>query len=199
MKLNSDSGDIILINAYLPFHNTRDLQNYKIMYQETIAYIDNVIGDHVHSKFILLLDMNCNIYDTSHPYTVFIQDLMARHSLFSAFDMMSSFDPCSYYTRSDPKTNSFTLIDGILLSKSLASIVVDVRISDFGDNVSDHRPVEIDLEVILTELTITPRGIKPFVNWSNLSSDSIDLFREKMRESLDAITVPFYLILHDDR
>ena len=60
MRLNSDQDDILLINAYLPFFNTRDLQNYKILYQDTVAYIDNVINNHTHSKLILLMDMNCN-------------------------------------------------------------------------------------------------------------------------------------------
>ena len=110
------------------------------------------------------MDMNCNIYDNTHPYSVFIHDLMSRHSLFSVFDVMENFDPCTSYTRSDPKTNSFTLIDGILISKSLAPKLADVRISDSGDNVSDHRPVEMDLNISLTEVTSPRRILRPYVN-----------------------------------
>ena len=39
LQLNSDIGDVILINGYLPFYNTSNLQNQKILYQETLAYI----------------------------------------------------------------------------------------------------------------------------------------------------------------
>ena len=46
--------------------------------------------------------------------------------LSSAFDLMTNFDPLTCYTRSDAKTNSFTLIDGILISTSLVSRVRDV-------------------------------------------------------------------------
>ena len=191
-------SDIILINGYMPYFNTRDLQNQKILYQDTVAYIDNVMTEHSGAKFILLLDMNCNIYDPSHPFSIFILDLMTKYSLLSAFDRMTNFDPITCYTRSDPETNSFTLIDGILISQTLAPLVNDVRISDFGDNVSDHRPVEIDLHIELEEISLSRPRLTPTVNWSKLSSQSIETYREKMTERLDMIPVPFYTILHGD-
>ena len=192
-------SDIILINGYMPYFNTRDLQNQKILYQDTVAYIDNVMTEHSGAKFILLLDMNCNIYDPSHPFSIFILDLMTKYSLLSAFDRMTNFDPNTFYTRSDPKTNSFTLIDGILISESLAPLVSDVRISDFGDNVSDHRPVEIDLHFVLEEISLSKCKLNPTVNWSKVSAQSIDTYSEKMTERLDLIPVPFYTILHGNK
>ena len=66
LKLSSMEEEIILISAYLPYYNTREIQTYKIMYQDTLAYIENVIVEHPTAAFILLLDMNCNVYDSSH-------------------------------------------------------------------------------------------------------------------------------------
>ena len=88
---------------------------------------------------------------------------------FSAFDKMSNFDHNTSYTRSDVKTNSFTLIDGILLSNSLAPLVTDVRIINAGDNVSDHLPVEIDIKVALSVINLSSKKVLPYVNSSKLS------------------------------
>ena len=199
MNLSADVGEIVLINGYLPFYKTSDLQNQRIIYQETLAYIENIINDHLGSHFILLLDMNCNIYNTGHPYSILLRDLMSRKSLFSAFDLVPNFDPSANFTRCDLKTNSFTLIDGILLSDSLRDLVSNVRISDYGDNVSDHRPVELDLDINLCEIQVEKKILKPTVNWNRITSESIQLYQDKMSEELDKIVMPFSLLLHGDK
>ena len=58
--------------------------------------------------------------------------LFPSFPIFSTFDLMPNFDKNVSYTRSDPKTNSFTLIDGILASESLRGCISNVRISDSG-------------------------------------------------------------------
>ena len=151
VNLSTNVGNIILINGYLPYLNRRELQNYRVMYQETIAFISNVINDHPGSQFILLMDLNCNIYDSSHPYTSYVKDLMSDHSLVSIFDLMPEFDIQTSFTRCDLKTNSFSLIDGVLVSRNLCDRISDVCIADYGDNLSDHRPIEFCLDVILNE------------------------------------------------
>ena len=143
--------------------------------------------------------MNCNLYNTSHPYSILLHDLMSRYSLFSAFDKLNGFDPCTHYTRSDPKTNSYTLIDGILLSKSLSSRVTDVRIVESGDNVSDHLPVEIDISLNLGVMIPVSKKPRPFINWSKLSTNDLLNFLHVMTQELDRMSVPFYTIIHGDK
>ena len=74
------------------------------------------MNDNPDSSFILLLDMNCNLYDTNHVYSKLLHDVIQRFSLFSAYDLMPNFDPTINYTRCDVKSNSYTLINGILVS-----------------------------------------------------------------------------------
>ena len=66
LELNANDRNIILINGYLPFYNTRDLQNQRILYQDTLAFMEVIMDDNPSSEFIFLLDMNCNIYNTNH-------------------------------------------------------------------------------------------------------------------------------------
>ena len=76
---------------------------------------------------------------------------MERHKLFMCYDIDPNFDSKSAFTRCDEKTNSYTLIDGILISNELRNLISNVRISMHGDNSSDHCPVEIDLKVSIAE------------------------------------------------
>ena len=199
LKISDIDGDIILINGYLPYYKPSDMQNQTDLYQDTLAYIENVIIENRSCQFILLLDMNCNLYNPTNTYAKLLRDLMRRCSLISAFDLLPNFDPSNNYTRCNVKTNSYTLIDGILLSQSLSNIITDVRISHSGDNLSDHSPVEIDINLSLSEVKTSRKIVRPCVMWNKLTNDSIELYQQKMSEKLDSITVPSCELLHGDK
>ena len=92
--------------------------------------------------------------NTSHPYTKLLTDFMSRNSLLNTYDLDPNFDCNSAFSRCDVKTNSYTLIDGILISESISNLVSNVRISDYGDNVSHHRAVEMDFSVSLSTVEV---------------------------------------------
>ena len=199
LQLETDPYNILLINVYFPYYNLREIDSYLAMYRDTIGFIDYVISQNVGCKFIILADANCNIYNINHPYTALIRHMMERHSLLSCFDLVENFDHNSAFTRSDTKTQSFTLIDHILISNDLKESISNVRISTHGNNLSDHNPVEIDLTV----QTSKPHDpVKPklprYVNWSKVSQENIDVFRETMSQNLSAINVPFHDVLHGE-
>ena len=198
MELNTHNGKIILINAYMPYYNSRDLENYTALYRDTAGFIDNVMHTHRDCKFIVLADFNCDLTDDSHRFTEIIRQLMVKYNLISAFELDPTFDYTASYTRSDTKTNSFTLIDGILISKGLKSIASNIRISQCGDNVSDHSPVEIDLNVVIEESNQVKARLPQYVSWNKLTRDDKLRFRDKMTESLSAIDLPAHELLHGD-
>ena len=95
---------------------------------------------------------------------------------------MTNFDHTSSFTRYDLKTRSFTLIDGILVSRSLLPRVSNVRI-----NNHDHVPVEIDLTVNILELEFKREKSPRFINWKELLEDSKCCYRQKMADNLASI------------
>ena len=196
LQMMAEEAQILLISVYLPYYNTRDLQNYLLIYQDTLAYVEMVMTENPACGCILLLDMNCNLQDTSHPYSSLMREFMTRNLLVNAFDLDTNFDFSSSYTRCDPKTNSYTLIDGILLSVSLTKYASNIRISDYGDNVSDHRPVELDLSVSFSTVDLPKKRIMPFVPWHKLDAPTLSNFRQTMTNKLDEIVIPFDSILH---
>ena len=199
MSISSNIGNIIFLSCYLPYFNTSDLQNQKIVYQDTLSYIENVMNDHRGSLFVLGLDMNCNIFDDSHVYSLMLRDMMIRNNLISSFELVDNFDHVAEFTRCDVKTGSYTLIDGILISRSLANHTSNIQILDLGDNVSDHRPVEIDLSISLCVIPLESKRQISTVNWSKLTTDAISNYQSIMTAKLDDIDIPFYDLLHGDK
>ena len=152
LELSDLNREILLINAYLPFYDTSNLNEQIILYKETIGYIENVIRTNPNHEIILMMDMNCNIKVGTHPFSRILLNFMTENNIISTFDLVPNFDFCNSFTRCDIKTGSYTLIDGILISKSLTQFITNVRISHYGNNVSDHSPVELDLSLNLCGL-----------------------------------------------
>ena len=196
LQLESPNEKIILINIYFPYYNVRDIDNHVAMYRETIGFVENIIQSYRDSKFIILSDFNCNIYDSNHRFSRMINDLMAKYDLVPALNQSPAFDPSDSYTRFDLKTNSFTLIDGILISNSLKSRVSNVTIMHSADNVSDHLPVSLDIELEVCESFIEKIVQPHYVNWKKLTSEHKQSFRDKMSECLANIVIPRKEILH---
>ena len=123
LEFNTVSERIMLINAYMPYFNTNNNPDQLAEYRNTLAFIENVMLSNSQCKFILFMDLNCNLYDSAHPYSSLINDMMTDFGLISSFDFFPGFDPGIHYTRFDDKRGSYTLIDGILLSSSLSKYI----------------------------------------------------------------------------
>ena len=199
MELSTSQGKILLINAYLPYYNTRDMANLINMYNDTVKFIDNTKHTNQDCHFIVTADFNCNIHNLTHPFTQIIRGLMQKYDLMFSYDLAPNFDYQSSFTRYDMKTKSFTLIDGILISRKLSHCVDTIRISHYRNNLSDHIPVEIDLHLDVEEFSYKKSSLPRYVNWSKLTDDQTLLFRQKMSEGLSSISIATDTVLHGDK
>ena len=117
----------------------------------------------------------------------------------TCFDINANFDPDNAFTRSDAKTNSYTLIDGILISYELRDIVSDIRIVHQGDNLSDHCPVAVDINVKVSQSYFKKPVLPQCGNWKKLTDVKKTRFEEAMRTNLACRNEPFHSILHGDK
>lgn len=168
LEFNTVNEKILLLSVYMPYYNTDNNPEQLIEYQSTVAFIENVMECHPLHKFILFMDLNCNLYNPTHPYSSVISDMMVKHDLVSGFNFSPGFDPLNEFTRSDVKRNSYTLIDGILISKSLTHIVENCSILHLPFNVSDQLPVEITVNVEISDFFKEKSRITTFIPWSSL-------------------------------
>ena len=196
MELHETSCKILLINAYMPFYDASNLDNCLSEYRSVLAFIESIMSSHSSYKFILLMDMNCNRYSLNHPFSSLINSMMYDYGLLSGFDLKSDFDPAKNYTRFDLKRGSFTLIDGILFSQSLRSLVRSCSILDPPLNASDHLPVELVMDVNIEDICYSRSKVTNYIPWASLSQTEKDVFEFSMLSELQKIQVPRDALYH---
>ena len=91
MELKCESYDLIIINIYMPYLDRSDVQNVVSRYDEVLGYIDYIMSERVNAKFIVLGDFNCNVFDSSHPFSASVNDFISSKRLVNAFSLMDSF------------------------------------------------------------------------------------------------------------
>ena len=103
---------------------------------------------------------------------------MNRMGLICSFDLDPTFNHDKSWTRQDLKAKKLgrdhgTLIDYILITKNLVELVKDIRICIKGDNLSDHHPVEIDLELSLQTFDFKKLHSFPeVINWKSVIGET---------------------------
>ena len=197
IELNDKDGKILLFSAYMPFYDVNNLEEQRALYLDTISFIDSIMQMNPHHSYIILTDLNCNIYDTSHPFSTLVLDLMQRHRLISTFDLIDNFDSNTAWTRVGKRKNavdSRTLIDFILVTHDLTPRIRNVRIMEYPDNCSDHLPVELDMDLNL-EIFHNLKKPSPYcINWKKVIGETQIQYESVMEKELNDITIP--LITH---
>ena len=193
LELNATDGKILLINAYMPYFNASQIENQIAIYADTIGFIESVMDMNLDCGFVLMSDLNCNIYDSHHPFTVLIRDLMRKRDLMCTFDLIDNFDSGSFWTRKGKGQNGnefHSLIDFVLVSRSIVSKVENVRITEYPENLSDHCPVELELVINLETFDCSSSKFSNSINWKNVKDDIKMNYETVMERELDAILVP---------
>ena len=76
-------------------------------------------------------------------------------------------------------------------------LVSNVSIDHIPDNLSDHLPVLVVLELNLkNSITIKPEYPPAGINWQKINEPTKEHYGNKMKECLDSIHVPFHSLLH---
>ena len=174
---------------------------FKSWTQCDILYVKDIINDNPMSKFILLGDLNYDIYDPRHEMSEVLRDFLKDYGLLSSHELDASFNHGSSFTRCCLKGGTFSLLDYIFFSRSLRDRVSDCAIIYDGANPSDHFPVQLKLEVEPQHPGNTASSFDSHpgkINWSALDEDDLSTYRDAMDALLSGIQVPVE-ILHGNK
>ena len=197
LEFNTVDEKILMISAYMPYFNTDGNTEQLIEYQNTIAFIENVLLANPLHKYILFMDLNCNLFNPTHPYSSLMINFINNYDLVNGFSFCPGFDPAQEFTRFDIKRKSYTLIDGILISKSLSHIIENCQIVHPPNNVSDHLPVELTVKLEIRDFLKEESVVSNFIPWSTLSVDELSSFRNTMSDALADISIPYIALNHN--
>ena len=199
MKLTDTGGPIFIINVYCPYKKSGE--EHKVEYLETLGAVENVILSNPTTRFIILGDLNYDIYDTRQPMSRAINELLVKYDLICTHDLDENFLVHNSYTRSCEKSNSYSLLDYIFISRSMRGNVKNCRIVYDGGNPSDHFPIEMEIDVVphaSGDGEIPCNAHSNSVRWSSLESSHLSEYEEIMEALLDSIQVPSGIV-HGDQ
>lgn len=74
LEFSTTTDKILLISAYMPYFNTDNNPEQLVEYQSTLGFIEDLLESNPQHKYILFMDMNCNIFHRSHPYSTLINN-----------------------------------------------------------------------------------------------------------------------------
>jgi hypothetical protein len=198
LEVNDADGSILCFSIYMPYFCPAKVNEHILIYYDTIGFVKQIMSQHKDFRFIFCLDMNCNVYDSGGPFSKIMREFIDAHDLICGLDLSPNFDPCVDYTRHDAKTKSRTLIDGILLSRNLKGKVRNISIDYHPNNVSDHFPIDLEIDLSLTEFCYMRKEMPTSINWKRVV-DGVKLQYEScMKTKLNGIHIPFHSILHGD-
>ena len=130
LEITDTRFNILCVNAYLPYLDNSRLNEQMAVYNDTIGFIEQIMISHPGYKFILLGDLNCNLYNDNHPFAPLIHDLMSRQRLVCCFDLRNDISPGNLYTRSSSSSRgeSHSLLDYIIISDELKVLISNINI-----------------------------------------------------------------------
>ena len=199
LEMNTSDSHVLLINAYMPFLNTSNVDDCKTDYFETLSQIQSIMQDFPDSEFIICMDMNCNVYNSRHPFNEMLTDFISKNNFITALDLNDNIDISTAWTRHDFKKHnpSRTLIDGFLVSRRLIPLIKSVDIGHYGDNRSDHCPVEMRINFDLTTFVPMKRdNFRDVINWRTVTGDVKDKYERHMDALLAKVVVNAGVICH---
>ena len=92
-------------------------------------------------------------------------------NLSCTYDLSSSIDKYSAYTRCDLKRNSFSLLDYVFVSQDLRQYVDNVEIMNSPLNLSDHFPVVVSFTLEISTFSYKRNPIPPKIDWKKVTGE----------------------------
>ena len=140
--------DILCINTYLPCLDTSKIGEQKKEYIKTLNYIKKIIEKHNSYRVVVLGDLNCKLFDDKHHFTPYLRNFMKQCKLICTFELCKNFNVNTDFSHTG-RAGKKSLLDYVLISKDLKSDIRRVFINHYFNNLSDHRPVSVDIELPL--------------------------------------------------
>lgn len=177
------SNKILLVNFYMPIDTRYDHQNSAV-YDEALAAAASLA--HIH-------DVNFTIYGGDFNTDFQRHESLHSISLNSFIQTETIFEPASSidYTFESMASGVRSFLDHFIVSENLLDKVLCYEVIHDGDNLSDHVPIRLTLDIPLVYTPIEkPSGHSKKLCWRKAKPSSIEAYSKHLSRGLLSVSVP---------
>jgi len=178
---------LIVCNVYMPC----DLMNTSedVIYREILNEIESVINSHHDVDYVLIGgDMNTDVSRTRSGHSLLLKEFCDSLGLRLCLSSPNSSIDFTYYNEA---SGSHSILDHFIVSENLFHSIESYSCLHRGDNLSDHVPVCLRLNLSVCYLSQPPESHAPRPSWARVTAEQIAAYRHHIRDSLSDIHVPF--------
>jgi len=187
---NSDVR-LLCISVYMPYESDTSSITER---QFQLSVIDTLLQQHSDCHVLVGGDFNVD-FSRSWTNTLILNEFCTSADLFPVIRNESS--KADYTHHSCMK--HFTAIDHFLASDSLyKNAVKEQFVIHDVDNMSDHEPLYLMLELRVLRLRFTNVKHVPRPSWAKASDENISAYKDMLRVSLSSIDIPQHVLLCGD-
>ena len=183
IRVCNDDYKLLFINAYMPYESDNDAYNeYAAVLADIISIADQFL-DHC-----LIIGGDFNVDFNKHKvHSKLLIDCCADNSL----RLATLHERCNIdYTYNFCMTR-FSFIDHFILSTALYETSIESCIVRHdGDNLSDHDPILLSLNINWSTIALTKRHANVRVAWTKATQNNTTEYKLALQERLKAVLPP---------
>ena len=191
IRASFDTYKVLFINVYMPYE---DRVKNDAEFFDILSVIDAVISDHADCHIVLGGDFNVD-FNRNWSHSVLLSSFCEAVSLYpTVWHAMSAID----YSF-DFNMLRFSILDHFILSGALFDdCVLSVAVKHDPDNLSDHDPIMLHLNLVSKFLAMDKRIFKPSLSWVKSSANDKIEYRTVLSTFLRNIDLPAAALLCTD-
>lgn len=188
----SDDFRLLCICVYMPYESDASSISE---FQFQLSVIDTLLQQHPDCHVLVGGDFNVDL-SRNWNNTLALNEFCASADLFPVVNnVCSRVDYTHHFSM-----NHFTVIDHFLASDSLyKNAVKELFMMHDVDNMSDHEPLCLMLELRVMRLKYSNVKHMPRPSWAKASDENISAYQAMLRVRLNDIVIPRDVLLCSDR
>lgn len=185
MIISSEYFKILLVCIYMPT-DQKYVTDPELL--STLLDLRNLISTHQVDSVMLGGDWNVDLSRPSAHLNE-VRDFALSEFLQFGLDYTDSNVQHTFRRKCRNGNISKSLLDHFIMTDDLFSKIVKYESLDFGDNLSDHIPLSIELDLNIDNIASINQHIPRFL-WEKASSDDKQAYRTDLDRLLDSIHIP---------
>jgi len=191
MRVYSDAYKLLLVNVYMPYESdAAAADEFSSVLADLIAIIDQY-DDHC---FVIGGDFNVD-FNKHKLHSRLLHDICNENDL----RLATLHEKCRIDFTYNFNMDHFSFIDHFIVSAAVYESFIDTcYVKHDGDNLSDHDPIVMSLNIDWNFIARAPRHYADKCVWHKASEQNLQMYKQLLKINLSAVQLPMDAITCHD-